>query len=107
MTIMPKPLWNVKRKVWAIREIGVYDSTVGANMDYLKGEPMNSIKSALVTLAAVLIGITLGASLFRPPSVKAMTGIRVQKVNEGYNAVIGSEYLGFACTQTDCYVASR
>jgi hypothetical protein len=68
---------------------------------------MNSIKSVLTTVTAVFVGVALGVFLSRPPSVKALSGIRLQKVSEGYNTVIGSDYIGFACTQTDCYIATH
>lgn len=73
---------------------------------------MNSIKTALTVLAAILVGVALGASLSRPPQVKAIGSalyINVQKVQEGNNVkspLTGSTYIGFSCTQTDCYVAS-
>ena len=68
---------------------------------------MDSIKSAATVLAAVLIGALLGAFLARPPQVKAaLSGVRVQRVTEGYNTVQGSQVLGFACGQEGCYVAT-
>jgi hypothetical protein len=68
---------------------------------------MKSIKSALVILSAVLLGAVLGIFLSRPPQVKAaLSGLRVQKVTEGYNTVQGSQVLGFSCTQENCYIAT-
>lgn len=73
---------------------------------------MKSIKSAVTILTAVLVGAVLGAFLSRPPHVKAMGNalyVHLQKVHEGDNmkgAFYGSTFLGFACTQQDCYVAT-
>jgi hypothetical protein len=68
---------------------------------------MTSLKSATTFLLTLLFGIALGAFFSHTQKVHASSGIRVQKVIEGYNMVVGTDYLGFACTQQDCYVASR
>jgi hypothetical protein len=53
----------------------------------------------------------LGAFLSRPPKVKAASNrnFYIQKVQEGRNtneSIFSTGSIGFACTQTDCYVAS-
>jgi hypothetical protein len=73
----------------------------------MKGNLMKSAKSALPILLAMLFGAALGAFLTRPPKVHAVGGIHVQKVTGEFTMAVGSEYLGFACTQEDCYIASR
>jgi hypothetical protein len=73
---------------------------------------MKSVKSAVTLIAAVLGGMVLGMFLSRPPSVKAVSTpyiINVQKVQEGdtvKSMTAGSRFLGFACTQQDCYIAT-
>lgn len=68
---------------------------------------MKSFKTLGMILSAFIIGATLGAYLSHPPQVKAaLSGIRLQKVRDGYNTVLGSQVLGFACTQEDCYIAT-
>jgi hypothetical protein len=75
-----------------------------------KGEHMKSLKSSLIILTAVLLGMALGAFLSRPPRVQASAhNFYVQKVEEGRNtnrSLWSTGYIGFACTQTDCYIAS-
>jgi uncharacterized protein YxeA len=71
---------------------------------------MKSINSALPILIAVLLGIALGAYFSHPPKVKAAGNhnFYVQKVQEGRNtnqSIWSTGYIGFACTQTDCFVA--
>lgn len=68
---------------------------------------MKSFKSIVIVAVAVLFGVVLGVFLARPSKVYAGVGVRMQKVNEGYNLAIGADYLGFACTQQDCYVLTR
>lgn len=73
---------------------------------------MKSVPSAAAIFLALAIGAALGAFLSRPPKVHAIGSqyfISVQKVHEGNNAkspLTGSQLIGFACTQEDCYVAS-
>jgi hypothetical protein len=72
---------------------------------------MKSIKSAAIVIAAIVFGYTLGTYFSHPPQVQAGSlFIHVQKVQEGNTvsyAPSGSQFLGFACTQQDCYIASR
>jgi hypothetical protein len=70
----------------------------------LKGKMM---KSAATLLVALLFGVALGALLAHPPKVKAVGTVYVDKVTDGPNAIAGGEVVGFACKQTDCYIASR
>jgi hypothetical protein len=57
---------------------------------------------------AVLAGFVLGAIFYRPQPVRAMSGINVKAVKEGYNGyVLGSQVVGFACTQDTCYIATE
>jgi len=70
-------------------------------------ELMNSIKSVLTTLAAVLIGVAIGMFLTQPPKVKASTIFHIQRVTAGSNLLVYDDYVGFACTQQDCYVVTR
>lgn len=72
---------------------------------------MKPTKSAAFVLIAFLVGGALGAFLSRPPRVKAAGShnVYVQKVQEGRNTIQSlwsTGYLGFACTQTDCFVAT-
>jgi len=72
---------------------------------------MKSISSALPIVIAVLLGMAFGAYLSRPPKVKAAgnRNFYVQKVQEGRNtnqSIWSTGFIGFACTQTDCFVAS-
>lgn len=69
------------------------------------------MKSALPLMAAVLIGFVLGA-FSHLSLVKAASNngpIYIQKVSDDVTngSIRGSEFLGFACTQDDCYIASR
>jgi hypothetical protein len=68
---------------------------------------MNSVKSLLTIFAAVLFGVAVGAFLTRPPKVKAATVFHIQKVTEGSKMIAWDDYVGFACTQQDCYIVSR
>lgn len=68
---------------------------------------MKSMKYVLTIVVSMLFGAILGAYLSHPPQVKAAVGVRVQKVTDGYNMVIGQQVLGFACTQQDCYIATQ
>jgi hypothetical protein len=69
-----------------------------------------STKFVLLILAAFVLGAAMGTFLSRPPQVKAASSmVNLQKVEEGNNPktlLSGSRYLGFACTQTDCYLAT-
>jgi hypothetical protein len=72
---------------------------------------MKTFKSAVSVLTAFLLGALLGALLSHPARVKAAGNhsFYVQKVQEGRNtnqSIWSTGYIGFACTQTDCYVAS-
>jgi len=72
----------------------------------------NPLKSAIAVALVFILGILSGTYLSRPPKVHAIGSryyINVQKLEEGQNvksSLAGSRYLGFSCTQTDCYVAS-
>ena len=72
-------------------------------------ERMNAILKFAI---ALLLGIIIGAYFGNPRAVKAIGSsyfISVQKVHEGNNAksaISGSQVIGFACTQEDCYVAT-
>jgi hypothetical protein len=71
---------------------------------------MKALRSGLVIFSAVLVGFVLGAYLYRPSPVHAQNiggGIRMQKVTEGYNIVIGSQVMAFSCTQENCFIAVR
>jgi hypothetical protein len=69
------------------------------------------MKSALPLMAAVLIGFVLGAfSHLSLVKAASNTGpVNIQKVSDDVSngSIRGSEFLGFACTQDDCYIASR
>lgn len=73
---------------------------------------MKSVKSVATIFVSILIGAALGAYLSRPPKVQAIGSpfqINLQKVEEGNNNKTinsGSKFLGFACTQEDCYIAT-
>jgi hypothetical protein len=69
------------------------------------------MKSALPLMAAVVIGFILGA-FSHLSLVKAASNngpVNIQKVGDDVSnsSIRGSEFLGFACTQDDCYIASR
>ena len=68
---------------------------------------MHSIKSAVTTLAAVLVGVAIGVLITRPPKVKASTIFHIQKVTAGSALLVYDDYVGFACTQEDCYIVTR
>lgn len=71
------------------------------------GGTMKTIKSAGTVVVVFILGIALGIYLSQPPHVKAaLNGVRIQKVTEGYNTVMGSQILGFSCTQADCFIAT-
>lgn len=79
-------------------------------MNYLvlpKGRSMKSIQRWLVIVFAMCAGIGIGAFLMRPPQVRAVGTVYVDKVTAGNNAILGDQIVGFGCTQTDCYIASR
>jgi hypothetical protein len=77
----------------------------------LSASEVTDMKSALLLMAAVLIGFVLGAfshlSLVKAASNTAP--VNIQKVSDDVSngSIRGSEFLGFACTQDDCYIASR
>jgi hypothetical protein len=57
---------------------------------------------------AVLAGFVLGATFYHPQTVRATGGINIKSVKEGYNGyILGSQVVGFACTQDTCYVATQ
>jgi hypothetical protein len=63
---------------------------------------MNFLKTCL----AVLLGFIIGAAIYHPKPVKA-AGVRMEKVTDGFNNVIGSDVVGFACTHDECFVLSK
>lgn len=65
-------------------------------------------RSSLPIIIAISIagGFGFGEYLSRPPVVKAMPMVRLTKVQEGLNTVIGDNVVGFSCNQQDCYIAS-
>ena len=76
----------------------------GANSIETTEDNMNFVKICL----AVLAGFVLGATFYRPQTVKATNGINVKSVKEGYNGyILGSQVVGFACTQDTCYIATQ
>jgi hypothetical protein len=68
---------------------------------------MNSTKSVLTTLGALIVGVAIGVLLTQPPRVRASTIFHIQKVTEGSKLLVYDEYVGFACTQEDCYIVTR
>ena len=56
----------------------------------------------LKTFLAVLLGFMLAVAIYHPKSVNA-AGVRMEKVGEGFNNLIGSEVLGFSCTHDECF----
>jgi hypothetical protein len=69
---------------------------------------MATMKRVVASFLVFLAGIACGAYLHHPPIVHAQNaGVRIQKVNVGFNMVIGSEVIGFACQTEDCYIAVR
>jgi len=60
----------------------------------------------LKTCFAVLLGVLLGATIYHPKPVKA-AGVRMEKVTNGFNALIGSQVVGFACTHDDCFALTQ
>ncbi len=66
----------------------------------------------LKTMLAVLLGFVLGAALFRPTTAKAAGNVYVKQVPVGeYNAIQGSNVVGFSCTGSGgnaaCFIASQ
>ena len=65
-------------------------------------------------LVAVLFGVILGATLFRPVSTRAQSRVRIDHVLAGGSmttSAAGSQIVGFSCLPvqgglTDCYIAS-
>ena len=72
-----------------------------------------SVRSALL---GILIGLLLGAMLFRPVAVRASGMVFVQRIsvlgNSGSGVALGSRVVGFSCVQGGdgapaCFVASE
>jgi hypothetical protein len=79
-------------------------------MSDLKGLiPMSAFRYGVAIFAAVSLGFLFGAYVYHPSVIHAQSasGIRIEKVTEGYNAVIGSQVVAFSCTQEDCFIAVR
>ena len=76
---------------------------------------MKSVRSIVSICVTLLIGVFLGAHLSYLPTVKAQTFsptyIHIQKVSAGLNAknmpADERNIIGFACTATDCYIATQ
>ncbi len=66
----------------------------------------------LRTCLAVLLGLLLGAVLFRPNTAKAAGNVYVQSVDIGaLSSIRGTTVVGFSCVGTGmsaaCYIASQ
>jgi hypothetical protein len=66
----------------------------------------------LRTCLAVLLGVVLGAALYRPNTAKAAGNVYVQQAPVGvYNPIRGTNVVGFSCTgqgmSAACYIASQ
>lgn len=62
----------------------------------------------LRTLTAALLGFLLAVAVYHPHPAKAMTGIKLTRVKEGYNSYIeGDEIIGFSCASDGCYIATK
>ena len=61
---------------------------------------------------AVVIGILLGALLFRPAPIKAQDiavtpgSVKVTQVHPGSSVTVTGQVVGFSCTPADCYLAA-
>ena len=71
---------------------------------------MNLRKSRSIFLAA-LVGFACGALMFHTPTAKAQYGsVTVQQVpilGLRSSVSVSGDVIGFACTQSQCYVASK
>lgn len=66
----------------------------------------------LKTFLAVLLGVVLGAALYRPKPAKAAGNVYVQQIPTGVESSIrGSNVIGFSCTgagaNSACYIATQ
>ena len=78
------------------------------NRSIVEGYDMNLLRTCL----AVLLGLLLGAALYRPKTAKAAGNVYVQQAPVGaYNPIRGTNVVGFSCTgqgmSAACYIASQ
>ena len=81
---------------------------VWLNHSIVEANYMNFLKTCL----AVMLGLLLGVSLYRPNQAKAAGNVYVQQVPVGvYNPIRGTTVVGFSCTGSGnnaaCYIASQ